>query len=150
MISPEHDGVVAGRRGRCDTGAVRGSNEDTAYAGERLLAVADGMGGPGGAAASTAAIDALKALELADVPAADPLTMLAGAVTDADRTVRALATVNRRRRRGIDTIWSAPVLLYPVSRTSPAREDRRDGTTNGAKVGTNACRMGGRACGSRR
>ena len=78
----------------CDIGAVRDSdsNQDTAYAGERLLAVADGMGGPGGAAASTAAIDALKALELADVPAADLLTMLAGAVTDADRTVRALAT----------------------------------------------------------
>jgi serine/threonine protein phosphatase PrpC len=50
------------------------------------------MRGPGGAAASTAAIDALKALELADVPAAALLTMLAGAVTDADRTVRALAT----------------------------------------------------------
>ena len=76
----------------CDTGAVRDSNEDTAYASERLLAVADGMRGPGGAAASTAAIDALKALELADVPAADLLTMLAGGVTDADRTVRALAT----------------------------------------------------------
>ncbi|TDB80161.1 MerR family transcriptional regulator [Micromonospora sp. KC721] len=76
----------------CDIGAVRDSNEDTAYAGERLLAVADGMGGPGGAAASKAAIDALKALELTDVPAADLLTMLAGAVTDADRTVRALAT----------------------------------------------------------
>ncbi|MFG2007820.1 MerR family transcriptional regulator [Micromonospora sp. NPDC048868] len=76
----------------CDTGAVRDSNEDAAYASERLLAVADGMRGPGGAAASTAAIDALKALELADVPAADLLTMLAAAVADADRTVRALAT----------------------------------------------------------
>ncbi|GLW30417.1 MerR family transcriptional regulator [Actinoplanes regularis] len=76
----------------CDTGIVRDSNEDAAYAGERLLAVADGMRGPGGAAASTAAIDALKALELADVPAADLLSMLAGAVADVDRTVRALAT----------------------------------------------------------
>ena len=71
----------------CDTGAVRDSNEDAAYASDRLLAVADGMRGPGGAAASAAAIDALNALELADVPAADLLTMLAGAVTDADRTV---------------------------------------------------------------
>jgi serine/threonine protein phosphatase PrpC len=76
----------------CDTGAVRDSNEDAAYASDRLLAVADGMRGPGGAAASAAALDALKPLELADVPAADLLTMLAGAVTEADRTVRALAT----------------------------------------------------------
>ena len=35
----------------CDIGAVRAINEDTAYAGERLLAVADGTGGPGGPAA---------------------------------------------------------------------------------------------------
>ncbi|HLL69256.1 MAG TPA: MerR family transcriptional regulator [Micromonosporaceae bacterium] len=76
----------------CDAGSGRDSNEDAAYASDRLLAVADGMRGPGGAAASTAAIDALKALESVDVPAADLLTMLAGAVTDADRTVRALAT----------------------------------------------------------
>jgi serine/threonine protein phosphatase PrpC len=77
---------------RCETGAVRDSNEDAAYASERLLAVADGVRGPGGAAASTAAIDALKPLELADVPAAELLTMLAGAVTEADRTVRKAAT----------------------------------------------------------
>ena len=30
----------------CETGAVRDSNEDAAYASERLFAVADGMGGP--------------------------------------------------------------------------------------------------------
>jgi serine/threonine protein phosphatase PrpC len=76
----------------CDTGAARESNEDAAYAGDRLLAVADGMRGPGGAAASTAAIDALKSLELPDAPAADLLGMLAGAVTAADATVRGLAT----------------------------------------------------------
>lgn len=76
----------------CETGAVRDSNEDAAYASGRLLAVADGMRGPGGAAASAAAIDALRPLELADVPAADLLTMLAGAVADAERTVRALET----------------------------------------------------------
>ncbi|MET7707792.1 MerR family transcriptional regulator [Micromonospora sp. NPDC005413] len=76
----------------CDTGFVRDSNEDAVYASERLLAVADGMRGPGGAAASAAAIDALRPSELADAPAADLLTMLAGAVTDADRAVRGLAT----------------------------------------------------------
>ncbi|MGC4869229.1 MerR family transcriptional regulator [Micromonospora sp. DT53] len=76
----------------CDTGLVRDSNEDTAYAGGRLLAVADGMRGPGGAAASAAAVDALKPLELTDVPAVDLLTMLAGVVSDADRAVRGLAS----------------------------------------------------------
>ncbi|MEQ7128990.1 MerR family transcriptional regulator [Actinopolymorpha sp. B11F2] len=71
---------------RTDSGAVRGSNDDAAYAGERLLAVADG--GPDSAAASTAAIDALKPLELSGGQAAQLLTMLAGAVTEADRKVR--------------------------------------------------------------
>jgi PPM family protein phosphatase len=77
---------------RCDSGAGRDSNEDAAYASDRLLAVADGMRGPGGAAASTAAIDALKPLELTDVPAVELLTMLAAAVNEADRTVRKTAT----------------------------------------------------------
>jgi serine/threonine protein phosphatase PrpC len=76
---------------RCDVGAARDSNEDAAYADERLLAVADGMRGPGGAAASTAAIDSLKPMELSAVSAAEMLTMLAEAVAEADRTVRKLA-----------------------------------------------------------
>ncbi|NJP34517.1 MerR family transcriptional regulator [Micromonospora thermarum] len=77
---------------RCETGTARDSNEDAAYASERLLAVADGMRGPGGAAASAAAIAALTSLESADVPAAELLTLLADAVADADRTVRRAAT----------------------------------------------------------
>ncbi|MGW5667680.1 MerR family transcriptional regulator [Micromonospora sp. NPDC003776] len=77
---------------RCTAGAVRDSNEDTAYASDTLLAVADGLRGPGGAAASAAAVDALRPLELADAPAAELLATLADAVTTADRTVRAHAT----------------------------------------------------------
>ncbi|MCZ7374366.1 MerR family transcriptional regulator [Micromonospora sp. WMMC250] len=77
---------------RCDTGLVRDSNEDAAYASDRLLVVADGMRGPGGAAASAAAVDALTPLALVDAPAVDLVTMLAAAVADADRSVRALAT----------------------------------------------------------
>jgi PPM family protein phosphatase len=77
---------------RCEMGAARKSNEDAAYASERLLAVADGMRGPGGAAASAAAIDAVKPLESAGVPAAELLTMLANAVATADRVVRTAAT----------------------------------------------------------
>jgi PPM family protein phosphatase len=76
---------------RSDAGAARDSNEDAAYASERLLAVADGTHRPGGAAASTAAIEALKPLELSDRPAADLLTMLVEAIAEADRAVRQLA-----------------------------------------------------------
>ena len=76
---------------RCDIGAARGKNEDAVYASERLLAVADGGQGPGGAEASAAAIDALKPLELSAASAAELLTMLAEAVAEADRTVRDLA-----------------------------------------------------------
>jgi PPM family protein phosphatase len=76
---------------RCDAGHGRDTNEDAAYAGDRLLAVADGTRGAGGAHASAAAINALKPLELADAPTVDLLTMLAAAVNDIDRTVRATA-----------------------------------------------------------
>lgn len=75
---------------RCDIGAARRLNEDAAYASDRLLAVADGGQGPGGAEASAAAVDALKPLELSAASAAELLTMLAGAVAQADRAVREL------------------------------------------------------------
>ncbi|GAA4568047.1 MerR family transcriptional regulator [Micromonospora coerulea] len=77
---------------RCEAGTVRDTNEDTAYASGNLLAVADGLRGPGGAAASAAAIEALQPLELADAPAAELLATLAGAVQSAERTVRDTAT----------------------------------------------------------
>ncbi|TDB93466.1 MerR family transcriptional regulator [Micromonospora fluostatini] len=76
---------------RCDPGLGRDSNEDVVYASERLLAVADGTRGAG-AAASTAAIDALKPLELVDKPAVDLLAMLAVTINDADRAVRSTST----------------------------------------------------------
>jgi PPM family protein phosphatase len=76
---------------RCDIGAARRSNQDAAYASERLLAVADGGQGPGGAEASAAALEALKPLELPAASAAELLTMLHRAVAEADRTVRKLA-----------------------------------------------------------
>ncbi|MFW6695168.1 MerR family transcriptional regulator [Streptomyces sp. MAR4 CNX-425] len=62
-----------------DTGLVRAGNQDTAYAGSRLLAVADGYGDRG-APASAAAVDALKRLETDGVPAGDLLNVLQDAI----------------------------------------------------------------------
>ncbi|MBW5425602.1 MerR family transcriptional regulator [Streptomyces sp. BG9H] len=70
-----------------DTGLVRESNQDTAYAGARLLAVADGYG-PGGAPAGAAAIDALKRLETDGIPAGHLLNALEDAVEQAALAVR--------------------------------------------------------------
>jgi protein phosphatase len=76
---------------RTDTGQVRASNEDAAYAGGRLLAVADGVRGAAGGNASAAAIAALKPLQARAVPAHELLNALADAVADAERGVRAIA-----------------------------------------------------------
>jgi protein phosphatase len=74
---------------RSDIGRRRPSNQDAAYAGARLLAVADGLGG-GGELASAAAIDALKPLE-ADVPAGDLLNALDHAVRQASAALHDIA-----------------------------------------------------------
>ncbi|WP_171112237.1 MULTISPECIES: MerR family transcriptional regulator [Streptomyces] len=71
-----------------DRGLVRPANQDTAYAGDRLLAVADGYG-PAGGPASTAVVETLKTLERrADIPAGDVLNLLEAAVQDAALAVR--------------------------------------------------------------
>ncbi|WP_433793621.1 MerR family transcriptional regulator [Actinoplanes sp. CA-252034] len=75
---------------RSEAGPVRDSNEDTAYAGPRLMAVADGVRGGAGDRASAAAVDALKPLETVPVPAEDLLGALAEAVRDAGRAVGAI------------------------------------------------------------
>ncbi|MEU6221236.1 MerR family transcriptional regulator [Streptomyces sp. NPDC047022] len=73
-----------------DTGLVRESNQDTAYAGSRLLAVADGYGRRG-ATASAAAVDALKHLDSDGVPAGDLLNVLEDAVDQARQAVHGVA-----------------------------------------------------------
>ena len=73
---------------RTDIGRVRETNQDSAYAGSRLLAVADGMGS-GGARASAAVIDALKPLD-ATLPAGDLLNALEQAVAQASTAVGGL------------------------------------------------------------
>jgi PPM family protein phosphatase len=73
---------------RSDVGLEREGNEDAAYAGARLLAVADGLGGhAAGEVASAAAIDALRPLDT-DVPAGELINALDHAVRRASGALR--------------------------------------------------------------
>jgi serine/threonine protein phosphatase PrpC len=77
---------------RSDIGRLRDRNQDTAYAGRRLLAVADGMGTTGDQA-SAAVIEALKPLE-GVLPAGNLLNAMEDAVRQAGTAVRDLAAAD--------------------------------------------------------
>jgi serine/threonine protein phosphatase PrpC len=73
---------------RTDVGLARSSNQDSVYAGDRLLAVADGMGGmAAGDVASRLAIEAMGPLD-EEFAGNDLLTALRTAVSDANRRIR--------------------------------------------------------------
>jgi PPM family protein phosphatase len=75
---------------RSDRGLIREGNEDSVYAGPRLLAVADGMGGHvAGEVASKIVIGALARLD-EDRPTDDPITELRDATADANGHLREL------------------------------------------------------------
>ena len=108
-----------------DTGSVRDVNQDTAFAGDRLLAVADGFGDRG-APASAAAIDALRDVGGHVVESGDLLNVLRDAV---GRAHEAVAGVGGRQTGSTLTamLWTGSQLgLVHIgdSRAYLLRDDR--------------------------
>ncbi len=74
---------------RSDVGLLREGNEDSAYAGPHLLAVADGMGGyEAGEVASAAVISTVAPLDRRSMPESELIDALAAAVTTAKQALR--------------------------------------------------------------
>ncbi|SOD70832.1 protein phosphatase [Jatrophihabitans sp. GAS493] len=91
---------------RSDPGLVRGNNEDSVYAGPRLLAIADGMGGhAAGEVASKIVIGALERLD-EDRPLGDMLAALRRSVNDANNRI-ADAVTNDSELDGMGTTLTA-------------------------------------------
>ncbi|MFF5077682.1 MerR family transcriptional regulator [Actinoplanes sp. NPDC000266] len=116
-----------------DAGAGRNTNEDLAYATSHVLAVADGTRGPGGARAAAAAVDAVRAVE-PSAAGTDLLTLLAAAVTEADRVIRRLA--ERPSKPSPDDT------LTGRDDTASVHDDGAPGSTDAASEGSDAASAG--------
>ncbi|RBM05686.1 PP2C family serine/threonine-protein phosphatase [Streptomyces sp. PT12] len=78
------------------TGMIRDHNEDSGYAGPRLLAIADGMGGQAaGEVASSEVISTLVQLD-DDIPGSDVLTSLDSSVQQANEKLRTMVADDPR------------------------------------------------------
>ncbi|ONK12771.1 PP2C family serine/threonine-protein phosphatase [Streptomyces sp. MP131-18] len=78
------------------TGMIRDHNEDSGYAGPRLLAIADGMGGQAaGEVASSEVISTIVQLD-DDIPGSDVLTSLDHSVQRANEQLRTMVTDDPR------------------------------------------------------
>jgi len=100
---------------RSDVGLLREGNEDSAYAGPHLLAVADGMGGrAAGEVASAATITAIAPLDAGD-PGPDLVNALAAAVATANVRLRELI-VSDPANGGMGTTLTA--LLWVAGRAA--------------------------------
>jgi len=98
---------------RSDRGLIRAKNDDSVYAGPRLLAVADGMGGyAGGDVASQVVIAALEHLD-EELPTGDMLAALAQATSDSTEHLRELVREDNALE-GMGTTLTA--LLFAGSR----------------------------------
>src|ERR1700722_18699649 len=94
MASPASEELTVRYAVRSDIGLARADNEDAAYAGGRLLAVADGMGGhAAGEVASAAVIEALRPLDT-QVPSGELLNALGHAVHRAEGALHDLAAAD--------------------------------------------------------
>jgi protein phosphatase len=83
---------------KSDVGMVRGSNEDSGFAGATLLAVADGMGGhAAGELASSAAIATLAELDEESLASGDVLTALDDSVVSAAERISQFVAMDPTR-----------------------------------------------------
>src|SRR6476646_7313720 len=98
---------------RSDRGLIRSGNQDSVYAGPRLLAVADGMGGmAAGDVASNIVIATMAPLD-EDVPGSAMIDALRSAVDMANQQIRDAVEVNPSME-GMGTTLTA--LLFSGSR----------------------------------